>query len=480
MIYILFIAVILPILFICSGDPMVNFVLSIILHAHWIHILIIILFALLYVIIIIRHYNKPGIAFIALGILSTLFYIIINIFLKNIKLNNNTIIFIFIGLILILAGKLINKSIFYIFKNRDPTNFIGIEKAKFLFWHSGIFILFILTTTFINTIYFYCCPYFGDRANILSQPFAFQIPAPKGFGYPYSHVAKSCDNSTYYVASYHSSVLSSRVYQINNAGEIIRKLEDIIGPGLNFEQDCNSRMLYIGIDGGIAAYKDDPILPSTPIKLWKYNGMVDTIQLSNDHNFFFVRVHPKDRSVVIEAATGKILFDRYFIGHTISPIGKQGILLCNCKGKLEIYQGPAFQSEPEFVKGIADAGHWMYCVRDDISASTLATFFHTGDVIKLDDNGNKSFRYNFGVGLRYPKVDYAKRLLFVPNYITGRLFIVNIDNGKVFGPAFTGRRTRWLHISPDGKELLLSSSTGFYGFNIDSMLEALSTKTLKL
>jgi len=442
--------------------------------AHWGHIFSIILFFILYIIINKIFQNKPGMPFIIMGILFLLIGIAYKYLIYNINNSIYIILIIILSLLTILFGILLNYGNYFLFRNKN--NKIKMPKRlAVILWRAALLIFYVEIVFNYNYIYFILCQYKQDRTNILKQSFAFEIVAPKELMYPYSHLIKSCDLTSYYLIPYHYTVGATRIVDVLNSGKIIRKMDEIADPGITSIQDCDNKLFYIGSKNGILGYQDKPNGITNPIVTYEIDGKPDVVQFSNDRSFFLIR-NDKTRHVqVFDIKNNQVSWDQNYIGDSIAPIGNQGILLCQCDRK--VHGAPSINLQkikelkrPFYIPPFLFE-RWVYCARDDIEPATFFTFFHSGDLVKVDDNGNILFHLKLGTGIRYPILDLPRQILFVPNFITGNLFIVNISNGKIINTVFTGRRTRWPHISPDDSELLVASSTGFYGFFIDKMIK---------
>jgi len=370
-----------------------------------------------------------------------------------------------ISLGLIFSGLILKKWTNVLFNFKESGTYSLIEKLKLLIWNLFQIAIVFDAMIWANFMYFYWCPYPFEREQILKQFFISELKAPQNFGYPYSHGIKSCDNESWYIVPYHATWGSKQIVQVDGEGNRIRGLEELGFPGLNLAQNCETNSFYLGYSNGIAAFEDSPNGSSYSIHKWKISGKPDVVKLSHDKRFFLVRNERFD-SQAIDQRTGNILLSRHS-GHDLAPVSDSGVLLCG--NNIYVYENPF--SSPHFVANINFA-HWMYCNRDDKNSTSLLTLFELGEVWKLDDQGKISAKWKLGYGIRYSIFDATRRLFFTANYVTGELFAIHVDNGEIAKPIFVGRRTRWLHLSPDSKELIFSSSTGFYRLNIDQMLTA--------
>ena len=79
-------------------------------------------------------------------------------------------------------------------------------------------------------------------------------------------------------------------------------------------------------------------------------------------------------------------------------------------------------------------------------------------------------KHPLGFGFRYHAIFPDKRHVAAGNYITGEVWVIDVETGKKTGPFHTGLRLQWLSVSPDGKFLDASHFQGVTRMKMDELL----------
>jgi len=83
--------------------------------------------------------------------------------------------------------------------------------------------------------------------------------------------------------------------------------------------------------------------------------------------------------------------------------------------------------------------------------------------------GAREKRLKLGTVNRHPIIDERRNMIYVPSTVTGRLYVVNRKTFEVLGSIHTGYGLRYGLLTRDGKQLIISTNSGTFSFDVDSL-----------
>jgi len=293
---------------------------------------------------------------------------------------------------------------------------------------------------------------------------------------PYTNLrfaVQACSGDSYYIggraeeqALWLLSGGSVRPLDFLAGGEASDNAEPACGQGLVFLGDFIRGRLY-GIDAETADVVFDRTVEDAGAR--EHPAKLTFIRVDEQRNRLYAT---SDYSGVLRAydlpegaEVARLSIDGSVFHFTIDPRDGR-LLMISASGKL-------YEADPDELvpRKVGELPGLLICqlVLDEHSGLLLASSFMTGMINAYDSRTfePRGSRY-FGSGVRF-MADVPGPGVAVSNYFSGRLEIIDPEAMEILAGTRTGRRTRWLALTRDGRGLTTVSSRGPLFVDLDAL-----------